>query len=113
VFVEKTWCRRYLRLPTWDRTLVPLPFNRIVHVYAGPFAPPRDAYDPAAFDRFRRTVEDALLDVTYFARTLVEGDGAPDLLQNYPEGWRPKSDPPLLVRPVEEIVVDPPAGPER
>ena len=25
----KTWCKRYFQLPTWDRTLVPLPFNRI------------------------------------------------------------------------------------
>src|SRR5262249_11965208 len=29
VIVEKTWCKRYFRLPTWDRTLVPLPFNHI------------------------------------------------------------------------------------
>lgn len=106
--VEKTWCRRYFRLGTWDRTIVPLPFNRIVHVFAGPYLPPRNAHDPEAFAAFRRTVEDALLDVTYYARTLVEGSDDPDLLRDYPPGWKPKSSPPTLVHPSAEVVIDPP-----
>jgi hypothetical protein len=109
VLVEKTWCRRYLRLGTWDRTIVPLPFNRIVHVFAGPYLPPRDAYDPDALERFRASVEDALLDVTYHTHTLIEGRDAHDLFRDYPDGWVPKQSPPTLRHPFADVVIDPPA----
>ena len=91
--IEKTWCRRYLRLPTWDRTLVPLPFNHIVHVFAGPYLPPRNAEDPEAFERFRKAAEDALLDLGEHARRLVEEAVAI---------------PTNLVFPLEPIEIDPP-----
>jgi len=60
LLVEKTWCRRYLRLPTWDRSLVPLPFNRIVHLYAGPFIPPTDSTDQDAIARCLELLEQEL-----------------------------------------------------
>ncbi|MGH7859147.1 MAG: lysophospholipid acyltransferase family protein, partial [Candidatus Binatia bacterium] len=108
VLVEKTWCRRYFRLRTWDRTIVPLPFNRIVHVYAGPFVPPPDAYDPTSFDSFCQMIQNELLEVTYFARTLIEDPSAPELLENFPVGWTQRTPRPPLRLPFREVLVDSP-----
>src|SRR5262245_58772990 len=55
--VVKTWCKRYVRLRTWDRTLVPLPFNHIVHVFSGPIVPSEAAATPEGFDVLRGEVE--------------------------------------------------------
>lgn len=88
LFVEKTWCKRYFRLPTWDRSLVPLPFNHIVHAYAGPIAPP-EAGDEAGFDATLRKVEHLLCRVTAFARARTEGLPLPeDWLAKFPEAYR-------------------------
>jgi len=77
IFVAKTWCRRYFRLPTWDRTLVPLPFNRLVHVYAGPIVPPSDARAPETFAALCRETERRLCLVTAYARRRAEGRAPP------------------------------------
>jgi hypothetical protein len=73
VFVLKTWCKRYFQLPTWDRTLVPLPFNHIVHVYKGPIAPRTDLAEAERFAALLRDVEHALWQITAYARARAEG----------------------------------------
>ncbi len=108
IVVEKTWCRRYFRLPTWDRSIIPLPFNRIVHVYAGPYLPPRDAHRPAVLERFRQEIENELFAVSHYARTLIEGDRSSEEDFDAPSGWKPSERAPILVRPFDEIVTDPP-----
>lgn len=86
--VERTWCRRYFRLKTWDRTIVPLPFNHIVHVFSGPYwAPEEAAHDDEVFHRFVDELENALLEATWTARARIEGESSPDLLEGFPEGW--------------------------
>ena len=52
VFV-RTWAKRNLHLPTWDRMAVPLPFNHIRQYLWGPFFVPADARDPEVFEAFR------------------------------------------------------------
>ncbi len=60
LLVVRTWARRNIRLPTWDRMAVPLPFN-VIHQYArGPFFVPEGADDPEVFEAFRRKIEDEL-----------------------------------------------------
>lgn len=108
IVVERTWCRRYFRLPTWDRSIIPLPFNRIVHVYAGPYLPPRDANEPGAFERFRRYVENELLGVSDYARVLIEGPGFARKGFEAPRGCEPNGRAPLLMRPFGAIAIDPP-----
>lgn len=87
--VVKTWCRRYFRLPTWDRTLVPLPFNHIVHVFSGPIRPDASARTPEGFEALRLRVERQLCRATAYARRLAEGMPLPEeWLALFPEAWR-------------------------
>jgi lysophospholipid acyltransferase (LPLAT)-like uncharacterized protein len=61
IVLARTWYRRCLRLSTWDRTAIPLPFNTI-HSYAvGPYFVPEDAGTRAGLERFTRRLEDDLI----------------------------------------------------
>jgi lysophospholipid acyltransferase (LPLAT)-like uncharacterized protein len=90
LIVEKTWCRRYLRLPTWDRTLVPLPFNHIVHAFAGPiWASGDEGRAPEKFEALCREVERALCLVSAFARRRAEAKPSPRAwIDRFPEHAR-------------------------
>lgn len=89
VVVFKTWCKRYFQLPTWDRTLVPLPFNRIAYVFAGPIWPNRDLPEAERFDVLYGEVERALCRVTAYARRRLEGLPLPqDWIDLFPEQVR-------------------------
>lgn len=110
MFVQKTWCRRYFCLPTWDRTLVPLPFNRIVHVYAGPYTPPRDVREPKVYKAYVEHVEGQLCLVSAYARRMVEGLPPPaDWLAKFPARWQAqmaKGEKPVLIHPFKPVIVD-------
>jgi hypothetical protein len=89
VLVLKTWCKRYLRLPTWDGTLVPLPFNYIVHGYAGPIAPRADLPERERFAALCRDVERALCQLTAYVRRRAEGRPPPqEWIDLFPEEVR-------------------------
>jgi lysophospholipid acyltransferase (LPLAT)-like uncharacterized protein len=63
IVLLRVWFRRSLRFPTWDRTALPLPWNE-VHVYAeGPFASPADAGSREGRERWRRELENALIEL--------------------------------------------------
>jgi lysophospholipid acyltransferase (LPLAT)-like uncharacterized protein len=49
--------RPCLRLPTWDRLALPLPFGRIRLALRGPHALPEDAATRAGLERFRARLE--------------------------------------------------------
>ncbi len=59
----RTQQSRAVRLDTWDRTAIPLPFNEIRYYYRGPFEPPPDPADRAAMHAYHLQVEDALIDL--------------------------------------------------
>lgn len=59
----RTWYKRYVRLPTWDRMAVPLPFNVIRYYLRGPFAVPESANTQEGLEAFRRRLEDELIDL--------------------------------------------------
>ncbi len=89
VFVLKSWCKRYVQLPTWDRTLVPLPFNHIVHVYKGPIWPRADVPEDDRFGAFCQDVERELWRVSAYARRRVEGQPPPrEWIDQFPEPAR-------------------------
>ncbi len=68
--------RPAIRLGSWDRFLVPLPFGRGAQVFGAPLAPPAPG-DRAATERFRAAIEDALCTVTARADALTRAPAAP------------------------------------
>src|SRR5688572_27944224 len=73
VVVYKTWCKRYLLKPTWDRTMIPLPFNHIVYVFAGPYLPQAELPEAERYDAIYAEVERGLCAVSAWARRRIEG----------------------------------------
>jgi hypothetical protein len=63
IALVRTWYRRCLRLRTWDRTAIPLPFNRIRYYYRGPYFAPANLSDADAVERFRLRLENDLIDL--------------------------------------------------
>jgi lysophospholipid acyltransferase (LPLAT)-like uncharacterized protein len=63
IALVRTWYRRHLRLPTWDHTAIPLPFNHIVYYYRGPYFAPENLADSAALEHFRGQLEGDLVDL--------------------------------------------------
>jgi lysophospholipid acyltransferase (LPLAT)-like uncharacterized protein len=63
VVLARTWYRRKLRLPTWDRTAIPLPWNEIRYSLAGPYPVPADAWSDEGLARFVLQLEDDLIDL--------------------------------------------------
>jgi lysophospholipid acyltransferase (LPLAT)-like uncharacterized protein len=70
VSLVRTWYRRCLRLPTWDRTAIPLPWNEIAYYLAGPYPVPDDAKDEPGLARFVLRLEDELIEMA--ARSYAE-----------------------------------------
>jgi lysophospholipid acyltransferase (LPLAT)-like uncharacterized protein len=63
VVLVRTWYKRCLRLPTWDRMAVPLPFNVIRYYLRGPYLVPDSARDAAGLEAFRLQLENELIDL--------------------------------------------------
>ncbi len=97
VIAVRTWYRRGITLDTWDRTRIPLPFNRRLTLGSGPYWIPPDA-DERMLREFIAHLEAELLDLT--ARTYAEQGGAPSgAYRDFPPGWRPRWAPGTLGRP--------------
>lgn len=79
VFIARTWYRRCLRLRTWDRMAVPLPFNEIRYYCRGPWPVPAEAASEEGLERFTVRIENELLDLA--AQSYDElGQQRPDAL---------------------------------
>ena len=64
VVLVRTSFGRALRLPSWDRALLPLPFGVIRQALRGPFPVPPEARTRAGMECFRRELEERLLALT-------------------------------------------------
>lgn len=62
--------RRKWFLPTWDRFLLPLPFNRGIFVWGEPLGPPPDK-TPETLESWRHTLQQRLDILTQYADTEV------------------------------------------
>ena len=89
IVVVRTWYRRGITLPTWDRTQIPLPFNQKVTLAAGPYWIPPDA-DAATEEAFRRHVENELLELTYRSFLAINSRRRAKELWGFPPGWKPR-----------------------
>ncbi|MCC6849771.1 MAG: hypothetical protein IT294_14800 [Deltaproteobacteria bacterium] len=87
IVLVRTRYARGLTLPTWDRTQIPLLFNRRLTLASGPYWIAPDA-DAAATEAFRRHLENELLELT--ARVAVELDGDAGPYRGFPPEWTPR-----------------------
>lgn len=71
IALVRTWYRRRIRLGTWDRTAIPLPFNTIHHHIRGPYFAPSDPSDAAALEAFRDRIEGDLVDLAAHSYDVV------------------------------------------
>ena len=60
IALGRIWTRRHIRLRSWDRFAIPLPFNEIRYYWSGPYPVPADAHDDEGLERFRLTLEGEL-----------------------------------------------------
>jgi len=88
VFLARTWYERRLTLPTWDRTTLPLPFNRIRMRIVGPYwiEPQADARE---FGRFCDHLQEELLELCHLSYRELQGWPPPAIEARFPQGWRP------------------------
>lgn len=63
IALARTWYKHCLRLPTWDRMALPLPFNRIRYYLRGPYFVPQGARAETEFEAFHRRLENDLIDL--------------------------------------------------
>jgi len=63
IALVRTWYKRCIRLRTWDRMAVPLPFNRIRYYLRGPYFVPENAGNPDGIEQFRVRLENDLIDL--------------------------------------------------
>lgn len=63
IALVRTWYKRCLRLPTWDRMALPLPFNVIRYYLKGPYMVPPSAHTEAGLETFRQRLENDLIEL--------------------------------------------------
>jgi lysophospholipid acyltransferase (LPLAT)-like uncharacterized protein len=63
IALVRTWYKRSLRMNTWDRMALPLPFNEIRYYLRGPYYVPEDANTDEGLARFRLQLENDLIDI--------------------------------------------------
>jgi hypothetical protein len=91
VYVLRIWSKRRILLPTWDRTMLPLPFNKIVIMAEGPYPLPDEIDRKEVFQQFHRFIENQLLATTYKCFSMLDRRIDERLLARFPEGWSPES----------------------
>ena len=71
VYPVKTWAKRKILLSTWDRTLVPLPFNECIYFAGDPVYVPPDATQDV-METKRQELEDNLMKLVERAEEYYE-----------------------------------------
>lgn len=87
VYLVRTWYRRRVELPTWDRTALPLPWNEVELLAVGPYWIPPDCTADELEQR-REHLERELQELCALSHRRLDGTDAPP--PGFPEGWRPR-----------------------
>jgi lysophospholipid acyltransferase (LPLAT)-like uncharacterized protein len=130
IYLGRTWFSRHVRLRSWDRTAIPLPFGRLYQIALGPYWVPPETTDEELLV-IRDHLELELLELAEHSMRQFEGaDSTPRARPGFPQGWeprwptgqvglphgphdlRPDSPPPWARRrkPTEAVLVPPAAG---
>lgn len=95
IVVVRTWYKRGITLPTWDRSQIPLPFSRRVTLAAGPYWIDPDA-DEATVEAFRAHIENELLELTHRSFLRISKPPPAESLGGFPPRWTPRWPPDRL-----------------
>jgi len=81
IALVRTWYKRCLRLRTWDRMAVPLPFNVIRYYIRGPYHVPESARTDEGLLQFRNEIESDLIDLAVQSYTDMGQELPPNLVK--------------------------------
>ncbi len=88
IFIVTTRTKHSIFLPTWDKTVFPLPFNRIETHALGPYWIAPDCSNET-FDQFCEHMERELLNLTdYIDRLVKDGRIDPRTRSDFPPNWQ-------------------------
>jgi lysophospholipid acyltransferase (LPLAT)-like uncharacterized protein len=87
IFVVRTQAKHALYMNTWDRTAIPLPFNKIETSAVGPYWIDPDC-TAETFNAFCEHIQQELLNLTdYIDRKLNDGESTHTIQQDFPKDW--------------------------
>lgn len=84
IFTSRIWCKHKFFLPTWDKTMVPLPFNCIKVLINGPYYPP-ERINSSAFNELCSIVEKELLKLAHQGFKMFDNDIPKQLQPIFPQ----------------------------
>ena len=78
IYMLRAWAKPKFLFKNWDRTMMPLPFSRLVFICSDPFVVPADA-DDEAIERYRQQLEQGMLELTerveaFFTKPVAQVD---------------------------------------
>ena len=85
IALARTWYKRCVRLKTWDRTAIPLPFNDIRYYLRAPYPVPPEAATPEGFEAFFRRVENDLVALARHSYLDLGQEPPPNLVERGPD----------------------------
>jgi lysophospholipid acyltransferase (LPLAT)-like uncharacterized protein len=90
VYLARTWyAGPRIEAATWDRTTLPLPFNRIRMRVIGPYWIEPDA-NAEQFARFCDHVQEELRELYHLSYREMQGWPPPEIQALFPPGWEPR-----------------------
>lgn len=89
IFLFRIWSKRKILLPTWDRTMIPLPFSKIMVCAHGPYWVPK-GISPEEFEKLRLHLENELLEITFGVCQDLDKKVPPACQALFPAGWQPQ-----------------------
>jgi lysophospholipid acyltransferase (LPLAT)-like uncharacterized protein len=95
IVVVRTWYKRGITLPTWDRSQIPLPFNRKLTLAVGPYWIAPDA-DDRTEEAFRVHIENELLELAHRSFLRIGSRRRAESRWGFPWQWRSRWQPDQL-----------------
>jgi len=90
IYLGRTWFSNHVRLPTWDRTAIPLPFGRLYQNAVGPYWIPAETSDEELL-KIQGHLQLELLELAEHSMRSFEGEDAKARPRaGFPEGWTPR-----------------------
>jgi lysophospholipid acyltransferase (LPLAT)-like uncharacterized protein len=90
IYLVRSWFARHVRLRTWDKTAIPLPFSGFYQNAIGPYWVPPDTTDEE-LQKIRAHLELELLELAeHSMRHFEDADAPPRRREGFPEDWAPR-----------------------